>query len=111
MWFHLKFAGYIVTSVAFNPQASTQGSQLTVSNPTTDKTFTCKVHYNQEEVTSKNVILNVYGNIDMRLKFSKIPTGVGIGKCIWKMILSLKKNIFAAITFIFALAKITHFQM
>ena len=41
----------------------TQERVAVVSNPTSDKTYTCKVHFNGDEVTSKPVKLNVYGRI------------------------------------------------
>ena len=54
-------AGYSITPVAFNSGSGTQGSEMTVSNPDSDKVYTCKVHYNGDEVTSKTVRLDVYG--------------------------------------------------
>ena len=48
-------------SVQFNVGAQTQGSQLKVVNPTADKVYTCKVHYDGDEITSKTAHLNIYG--------------------------------------------------
>ena len=70
---NLILSGYAVTPVAFDSGASTQGSKLTVSNPTTDKIYTCKVEHNSEEVAVKNVNLNVYGKRSQGFNLSISP--------------------------------------
>ena len=54
---------FAIVLVQFNSTAQTQGSKLTVPNPTEDKIYTCKVHYGGEEIKSNNVQLNVYGKL------------------------------------------------
>ncbi|KAL5247349.1 hypothetical protein ACHWQZ_G019273 [Mnemiopsis leidyi] len=64
--------GFTVSTVGFNAETSTQGSQLTVTNPTTDKVYTCKVHHNSEEVAVKAINLNVY---DMTMAAREVGSG------------------------------------
>ena len=56
-------SGYSVTPIAFKEGDETQGSELTVDNPTTDKVYTCRVTQNgiDADITDTFVTLNVYG--------------------------------------------------
>ena len=54
-------AAYAIKQVAFNSGAKTQGAELTVKSPQSDKIYTCKVYYANSEVSAKPVKLNVYG--------------------------------------------------
>ena len=56
-------SGYNVEAVAFNKQEETQGSELTVTSPQADKTYTCRVTQNDApaDTADTSVTLNVYG--------------------------------------------------
>ena len=56
-------SGYTVTPVQFNEQAETQGSELTVVDPQSDETYTCRVQQSADvdDTTDTTVTLNVYG--------------------------------------------------
>ena len=54
-------SGYSVTPIAFKDE--TQGSELTVDDPKTDKVYTCRVTQNgdADDTADTSVTLNVYG--------------------------------------------------
>ena len=54
-------SAYTITAVDFNDDADTQGSKLTVVNPTTDKTYTCRVENTGQQDIDTTGNLDVYG--------------------------------------------------
>ena len=57
------FSGYGVEAVAHNPTAKTQGSKLTVEDPTTlgETLYTCRVTPTGQVASNTDVDLDVYG--------------------------------------------------
>ena len=56
-------SGFSVKAVAFVKDDETQGSELTVTSPQADKTYTCRVTQNgaPADTADTSVTLNVYG--------------------------------------------------
>ena len=56
-------SGFTVNAVAFVQGDETQGSELTVTSPQADKTYTCRVTQNADDkdTADTSVTLNVYG--------------------------------------------------
>ena len=56
-------SGFSVKAVAFVNDDETQGSELTVTSPQADKTYTCRVTQNgaSDDTADTSVTLNVYG--------------------------------------------------
>ena len=55
------FSGYTITPVAFKEVDKTQGSKLTVNDPQTDKTYTCRAKPDGQDNFDTSVKLDVYG--------------------------------------------------
>ena len=52
---------YDVVQIPFNEADETQGSKLTVENPTTDDTFTCRTQETGQKATDTDVQVDIYG--------------------------------------------------
>ena len=52
---------YDITPVAFNGPDKTQGSKLTVNDPTADAMYTCRVKPDDQDYSDTTVNLIVYG--------------------------------------------------